>query len=286
MNGGNCQVADANWVHYVHAAYAPTATGSLVRRAKTALSRKLDLKQERRALQMARLVIANSERTRRDLVERVGIDGELIHTVYYGIDSARFQPPSETRRHELRKKFKWPDRPQVAFVGALGDRRKGFDTLFSAWARLCRESTWDCDLVVIGRGAELTAWQERARISGLEERIRFVGFRNDVPDVLGACDALIAPTRYEAFGLGVQEALCMGLPALVSAHAGVAERYPAELAELLLLDPESTSELQASLRNWRSNSEQLRRQALELSSRLRQRTWSTMAQEIWTLLDR
>ena len=38
------------------------------------------------------------------------------------------------------------------------------------------------------------------------------------------------PARYEAYGLAVHEALCRGLPALVSASAGVAERYPADLA--------------------------------------------------------
>jgi glycosyltransferase involved in cell wall biosynthesis len=286
VNGGNCQVADVNWVHYVHAAYAPTFAGSLPRRAKAVLSRRLDLEQERRALGMSSLVIANSERTRRDLVERLRIRDSRIHTVYYGIDSERFQPPTAARRRELREQFGWPDRPQVAFIGALGDRRKGFDTLFAAWARLCRKPTWDCDLVVVGRGAELAVWEERARSSGLAYRMRFLGFRKDVPNVLSACDALVAPTRYEAFGLGVQEALCAGLPALVSASAGVAERYPSELATLLLRDPESVPGLEASLTNWRSDHEHLRERTLEFSARLRQRTWSTMAREIKALLDR
>ena len=237
VNGGNCQVGDINWVHYVHAAYDPPNVGSMVGRAKVKLARQLNLKQERTALRAARVIIVNSERTRRDLVELLGIDDAKIRTVYYGIDAERFAPPSEDRRRRLRDQFGWPERPQVAFVGALADRRKGFDTLFDAWSSLCKSSAWDCDLVVVGRGAELGSWKERTRASGLNERIRFLGFRSDVSDILAACDGLVAPTRYEAFGLGVQEALCTGIPALVSADAGVAERYPAQLSELLLSEP-------------------------------------------------
>jgi glycosyltransferase involved in cell wall biosynthesis len=285
VNGGNCQVGDVNWVHYVHAAYTPVVKGSLAMRAKSALTRKLNLAQERSALRLARVVIANSERTRRDLVERVGVDNERIRTVYYGIDADRFLPASDERRRTLRREFGWPDRPQVAFVGALGDRRKGFDTLFAAWSNLCRSSSWDSDLVVIGHGAELESWRARAQTSGIGERVRFLGFRKDVPDVLAACDALVAPTRYEAFGLGVQEALCTGLPAMVSAAAGVAERYPAALKELLLEDPDSASELEISLRNWRDRGDHLRKMTMQLSDTLRQRTWQVMAEEVGALLD-
>jgi glycosyltransferase involved in cell wall biosynthesis len=284
VNGGNCQASDVNWVHYVHAAYDSVSRGPVLRRAKSELSRRLNLTRERSALHAARLVIANSQRTRRDLTQHLGIDDSRIRTVYLGVDGERFLPPNEQRRRQLRERFGWPDRPQVAFVGALGDRRKGFDTLFTAWSGLCRDSGWDCDLVVVGAGAELGAWQERARADGVSERIRFLGFRKDVPDVLAACDAMAAPTRYEPFGLGVQEALCTGIPALVSADAGVAELYPAELSELLLHCPASACTLEAGLKNWRKHHERLREATHNLSDRLRQRTWQTMAREIHALI--
>lgn len=283
VNGGNCQVGDVNWVHYVHAAYHPSLSTSMLRRVQHALGHRSSIAQERSALRKARLIIANSERTRRDLNE-LGIDDALIRTVYYGIDPHRFSPPSDERRRSVRAQLKLPDRPQVAFVGALGDRRKGFDTVFGAWASLCRDPAWECDLVVVGQGAELPIWQRRARDAGIQDRIEFLGFRRDVPDILAACDALVAPTRYEAYGLGVQEALCVALPALVSAQAGVAERYPSALAELLLEDPTNTAQLEASLRNWRLHHERLRAAALDLSSQLRRRTWTVMAEEVRTLI--
>jgi glycosyltransferase involved in cell wall biosynthesis len=112
--------------------------------------------------------------------------------------------------------------------------------------------------------------------------MRFLGFRQDMPVVFGACDLLIHPARYEAYGLAVHEALCRGLPALVTATAGVAERYPADLSQLLLQDPTSVTELTARLAAWREDAGIAERVA-DFAARLRSRTWDHMAREIVAL---
>jgi glycosyltransferase involved in cell wall biosynthesis len=284
VNGGNCRFADINWVHYVHAAYTPSVVQSLPRRLKAAWSHRAFMAAEARCLRIARLIITNSDRTGRDLVEHVGIPPERIHTVYLGTDADRFCPPSAEESALLRERLDWPaDRPVVIFIGALGDRRKGFDTAFDAWRRLCQQSDWDADLAVIGQGAELAAWQQRAADAGMASRIRFMGFRNDVPDLLRAADALIAPTRYEPYGLGVQEALCCGLPALVSANAGVAERYPENMRALLLPNCQDSGDLRTRLLAWRSDMAGWRSVTRGLSDQLRTRTWDKVAEDICRL---
>ena len=100
-----------------------------------------------------------------------------------------------------------------------------------------------------------------------------------MPTVFAGCDLLIHPARYEAYGLAVHEALCRGLPALVSAKAGVAERYPEDLGQLLLQDPENVNELIERLSAWRDD-EGLTERVAEFAARLRSRTWDHMAREI------
>jgi glycosyltransferase involved in cell wall biosynthesis len=205
--------------------------------------------------------------------------------VYYGTDPERFHLITAAERAAARARLGWNnDRPVAVFVGALGDRRKGFDTLFSAWQTLCRDPRWDCDLAVVGSGAELPAWQQRAREAGLAERIHFLGFRQDVPQVLAACDVMVHPARYEAYGLGVHEALCRRVPALVSAQAGVAERYPPELHDLLIPDPEDAADLADRLRHWRNNLGRIAADVLSLSNSLRSHTWDRMAEQIVQLV--
>jgi glycosyltransferase involved in cell wall biosynthesis len=281
VNGGNCQWGDANWVHYVHAAYQPENQAGLLHQFKDSVSRQIFLNTERKALQSARVIIANSDRTKHDLIEKLSISSERIHRVYYGIDPQIFYPATLSERSQLRRKLGWSqNKPIVIFIGALGDRRKGFDTLFWAWQMLCTDINWDADLVAIGVGAEQALWQQRSLFAGIHKRIHFLGFRSDVPDVLRAADCLVAPTRYEAYGLGVHEALCCGLPALVTATAGVAERYPSHLNDLLIPNPEDPADLAIRLRRWRENTQQYNKLVSEFSEELRGYTWDDMAKSI------
>jgi glycosyltransferase involved in cell wall biosynthesis len=281
VNGGNCQWAGINWVHYVHAAYRAGNRAGLLRRFKGAVSHQIFLTAERRALLSAQIIIANSHRTKQDLIERLSISPQQIHLVYYGIDPQFFYPATPQEKTELRHRLGWQlEKPIVMFIGALGDRRKGFDTLFSAWQQLCADPNWDANLVTVGVGAELPLWQKRAEAAGISSRIHFLGFRSDVPNLLRAADCLVAPTRYEAYGLGVHEALCCGLPALVSATAGVAERYPSHLSELLLPNPDDPADLATRLRQWRGATAHYSRLISSLSHELRNYTWDKMAATI------
>lgn len=281
VNGGNCRWAGVNWVHYVHAAYPPIRAGSAARILKNELAHRTFLKFEREALAKARIVIANSNRTKQDLVEYLQVAPERVRVIYYGIDAAKFRPATDEERIATRRRLGWNlDQQVVAFVGALGDRRKGFDSLFAAFKRLCEDPQWNVDLAVIGAGAELPAWKRRATQAGLESRCHFLGFRTDVPDILSACDALVSPTRYEAYGQGVHEALCCGLPALVSKDAGIAERFPDELHDLLIPDPDDVPDIVERLSAWHNAAESYRESVDALSNRLRAHTWNQMAEQI------
>lgn len=281
VNGGNCGIGGANWVHYLHAADVNSSAGSPARRTKAAVARHRDLRAERLALGAADVIICNSRRTRDDVVQRIGVDPSRVRVIYYGGDPVRFSLVGADERAAAKKALSQPtDRPLVGFVGALGDRRKAFDTVFAAWCELCRCENWDADLIVVGHGAELPAWQSRAREAGVGDRIRFAGFRTDVPEILAALDALVHPARYEAYGLSVREALCRGVPAIVSASAGVAEHYAPELSDLLIAHPDDPGELGAKLLAWRRGMEATRLAIVPLSDALRRRTWDAMAGEI------
>lgn len=285
VNGGNCQWGDINWVHYVHAAYISENRADLLRQVKGYLSHQTFLKDEKKALQSARIIIANSERTKQDILDNLEVKSERVKTIYYGIDPTIFYPASVEKRSQLRHHLNWQqNKPIAVFIGALGDRRKGFDTLFTAWQQLCADPSWDVDLVAIGRGAELPLWQQRTFEAGLESRIQFLGFRSDVPDILRAADCLVAPTRYEAYGLGVHEALCCGLPAIVSGNAGVAERYPETLQDLLMSNPDDVEDLVLKLKKWRSHQDHYQKLISTLSQELRNYTWDDMAKNILTAI--
>lgn len=279
-NGGNADTGDVTWIHYLHAAHVPRAHG-LRRRLQTWASHDYNIRREKAAVRHARLVLCNSERTAADVRDRLGIEPARTRVVYYGSDAAQFPFVAQSERVGLKRDLGWPeDRPVALFVGALGDRRKGFDRLIEGWALLCRDAAWDADLAVTGQGAELPHWRRRAVDLGIGPRIRFLGFRTDISRVIGASDVMVHPARYEAYGLGVHEAICRGVPAIVSARAGIAELYPPSLADLLIANVEDVSEIADRLRGWRRDIESVTMRLRPFSDRLRARTWSDMGAEI------
>jgi len=294
VNGACCDWDDVNWVHHVQAVFSPQVTGGWARRLKNRVQRRVDLAAERRIVPRAKLAVTDTERMKRDIVERLGFPAERAHAVYLGIDPALFRPPTADERAAARARIgavhsaSARERPLVAFIGALGDTRKGFDTLFGAWAMLCAEPAWDADLVVVAMGGELPAWKARAASAGIAPRIRFLGFDRDdtfVARVLWGCDALVLPSRYEGYGRPVQEALCCGIPALVSRASGIAEQYPAELRELIIPDAEDVTDLASRLIRWRTAADAWREKIRPFSAALHEHTWRRMAEQIVAIVE-
>jgi glycosyltransferase involved in cell wall biosynthesis len=285
-NGGNTRWQAPTWIHYLHAAHVPEVATGLGSRAAAAAGRRLFLAREREALMRAPAVICNSERTAADVRRHYGVPPDRVRVVYYGTDTDTFGPVTSAERVEARRALGLaPGRRTAVFIGALGDRRKGFDLLFDAWRQLTSLSGWDVDLAVAGAGAEVDSWERRSREAGLSAELRFLRFRTDIPRVLAACDLLVHPARYEAYGLGVHEALARALPVIVSGSAGVAERMAEEFAPLMLPDPLRVDDLVARIRLWHEAPARWQGAAERAGARLRARTWDQMADEIVRLVE-
>lgn len=288
VNGGNCLWPDINWVHYVHHAWTVNnAQAPRWFQVKDRLTRGAARRRERQAINAARLVLTNSDRTRRDVINYLQADPARVQTVYLGTDPDWGLATAAERVAARAWLGLHHERPLIVFVGALGhDERKGFDRLWAAWQRLCARPDWDAELVVAGGGQRVTYWQTQIAQAGLAGRVRLLGATDQVAKLLAAADLLVSPVRYEAYGLNVQEALCCGVPALVSGAAGVAERYPADCRELLLADPEDVAELQARLLCWRAQMAAWKARILPLAAQLRRYTWTEMARRMVALAER
>ena len=286
-NGGNTRWTAPTWVHYLHAAYSPQVAAGGRARLTAAVARRRDLAREAETITRAPAIICNSARTAADVQTAYPAAAARVHVVYYGVDPDQFNDVSADAKREARQVLGMAAEPPAAvFIGALGDRRKGFDVLFDAWRSLCADPVWDVNLIVVGVGAEAGAWESRAAAAGLGRRMTFLRFRPDVALILAAADVMVHPSRYEAYGLGVHEALCRGLPAIVSASAGVAERLTEDLRPLTLPDPIHPDDLIARLRSWRGDMTAWRGRAKAAGEILRRRTWDHMAADIAGIVER
>jgi UDP-glucose:(heptosyl)LPS alpha-1,3-glucosyltransferase len=166
-----------------------------------------------------RRVLAISELVRQQILDRYGLPPRDVETLYPGVDLERFAPDPAARERTRAVLGIGGDTPLVAFLGS-DYRRKGVDTLIAALARLPEAHAF-----VIGgdRADRRAAFERDAAAAGLAARIHWLGVQPDPQRWLAAADLMLFPTRFDAFGSAVLEALACGVPAVVSRRAGAAE---------------------------------------------------------------
>jgi glycogen synthase len=176
--------------------------------------------------------------------------------------------------------------PVALFVGALSyDNNKGLDTLLAAWHALSAGEQWDAYLVVAGGGSAVGRWRDWCAARGMSGRVRFTGFTDRISECLAAADLLVSPVRYEGYGLNVHEAICSGLAFMVSRSAGIAERIPEHLSDMLIEDPEDAGQLANRLLAWRGNIQDWKLRVEPLRQEFCQYLWSDMAKKIVGLVE-
>jgi glycosyltransferase involved in cell wall biosynthesis len=282
VNGGNCAWPDINWVHHVHHAYESSARGApWFFRLRNRLFLWHCRREERKALHVSRLLFANSEKTRTDLIDRLEISSDRVQVVYLGVDADEFGPISPQERAAARLHWQiGEDETMLAFIGALGyDDRKGFGTLLETICLLRERGNRSLRILAAGSGA-LAYWRQKIVERGIADQVRLLGPVSEVRNLLAATDLLVSPTYFEAYGLAVHEALCRGVPAIVTQTAGIAERFMGELHDLLLRDPTDAAELASRIGLWQSRTKDYSQAVNEFGAALRAWTWDDMAARI------
>lgn len=115
------------------------------------------------------------------------------------------------------------ERPELIFVGQLIPR-KGVDLLLMACATLMKDHP-DMRLTLIGVGEQADMLQALACDLGLGEKVHFAGMTpaREVMQRLQSATALVLPSRWDGWGVVVNEALSMGVPVIVSDRCGAAD---------------------------------------------------------------
>jgi UDP-glucose:(heptosyl)LPS alpha-1,3-glucosyltransferase len=172
-----------------------------------------------------RLLIANSNLMKRDLVERFNIDPQRIGVVHRGHDPVQFtRDERDARRPRLRAKLGvGPDDILIGLVTSGNFRKRNVAFFLRCAAQIPADLVSRCRFLVVGREKRIDRYREMAQELGLAKRVVFSDAVPQVQDVFHALDVYVLPAKIEEFGRTVLEAMACGLPVVTSDRVGCAE---------------------------------------------------------------
>ncbi len=171
-------------------------------------------------------VIVNSQATRGKMMhDAPWFREEKAVVIYNGIDMAPYDALAARRdemRNKLRRAIGAPaTAPVFALVGELHERKQQ-RVIIEAWPRVLEEFP-EARVLFVGDGADREALETVIAERGLEDAVRIMGFRSDVPEILAGSDALLLPSRVEGFGYVLVEAMAVGIPCIASRVSSIPE---------------------------------------------------------------
>lgn len=200
---------------------------------------------QRDACQRGDRLIAISENTRKDLIERYNVPKAKISLIYYGLDHRLFRPIADrAARDEVRRRYRLPER----FLLGTGpfEARRNMEGLLAVFGELAGAHK-DLSLVLVGgRNFYFDRIAANIRELGLEARVHLPGHvpQQDLAVFYNLAEVFVYPSLYEGFGLTPLEALACAAPVITSRVSSIPE-VVGDAA--LLIEPHDLSQLRSAL---------------------------------------
>lgn len=191
----------------------------------------------RKAAENSDVVIAVSERTKKDIVELYNIDAEKIKVVYQGCDAQFAKEINENEKARVAKKYNLPKR-YILNVGSIETRKNALQIV-----RALKDIEEDVSLVIVGRRTKYAVKiDEYVKNNKLDARVTIISgidFK-DLPAVYAQAEVFVYPSFYEGFGIPIVEALNAGVPVVAATGSCLEE---AGGSSSIYVDPTNDKEM-------------------------------------------
>jgi len=175
-------------------------------------------------------------------VSSMGVQPERITVIERGRDPDYFKQRTPEQRQQARLQLGLCEDDEVIVNVGRHEYAKGLPYLLAAMEKLIQRHP-RLILLNAGRSGRLTPELERLRDKArLNGQVRFLGHRDDIPEILAAADLFVFPSVYEGLPGAVIEAMGLGLPIVASGIPSIRELVE-ENCNALLVKPASSSEL-------------------------------------------
>jgi len=181
----------------------------------------------------------------KDVLIKGGINPSKIRVIPDGIDYSIFAELGSS--DYLRREFSFePDDFLVGIVTHLADH-KGHKYLIKA-TQILKAKAPRIKVIIVGSGPLHMDLNKQAKETGVEDIVFFLGFRDDIPQILASLDLFVLSFNLEEMGSSVMDAMACRVPVVATEVGGISELVVHEETGLLVPPRRSTSLAKAILR--------------------------------------
>jgi glycosyltransferase involved in cell wall biosynthesis len=229
----------------------------------------------------AKQIIAVSEFTKKDIVDKYQINPDKISVVYNGAQSA-YKPLGYEEKKAIKEQYT-DGKEYFIFTSAIHPR-KNVVNLLKAFVQFKRRQKCGMKLMIVGRMAWDTDEIEKAkRLMPFKEDVIWTGYLDvkELAKVTAAAYAMVYPSLFEGFGIPIVEAMQCGVPVITSTTSSMPEVGG---AAALLADPEKPEDI-AEKMGMVYKDERLRAQlSVAAQAQAQQFSWDKSAEALWEVI--
>ncbi|MCE5194096.1 MAG: glycosyltransferase family 4 protein [Nitrospiraceae bacterium] len=176
---------------------------------------------EKKLFAGTKLIIANSNMVKSQIIQNYAVPEEKIKVIYNGVDLKKFSPQNkELYRTDIRKNLSIKEFSKVIIFVGTEFGRKGLGTLIKALSFV--EDEHDIKLIIIGRG-RVGKFRTLAKKFEVSDKVIFIGPQKDIQKFYAAADIFVLPTMYDPFSNATIEAMASGITVITTKNNGVSE---------------------------------------------------------------
>jgi glycosyltransferase involved in cell wall biosynthesis len=149
-----------------------------------------------------------------------GLPAHKLRVVRSAVDTAAFNRPCD--RTSVRERLGVPADARLIAVVAQLIPRKGHRFLIQALPTLAKDFP-SLQVLFFGQGQEQGHLETQIMETGLKDRVRLCGFRDDLPEILPCLELLVHPATREGLGVSLLQAASAGVPIIASRAGGIPE---------------------------------------------------------------
>ena len=193
------------------------------------------------------LIIAVSNKVKTEMINEAGVLKKEIRVIHNGVDIPKFskQSKSDCKEYVIREFNLKEDDFLILFAGDIRNNRKGLGYLLKSFRDL---NNYKVNLLVAGDNRRSPFLRE-VKENGLSEKVKFIGFRNDLDKIFKGVQVFVSPTTYDSWPTVVLQAMASGLPIIASSstYCGASELIKDMQNGIILKNPTDSREIREKI---------------------------------------